>query len=471
MARAVLLIAGALSPVVICDAQPTNPECTGIMGWRSESGNPLGPWDGPTLLYNPSAPGHKKEWYSGYGINNPSIFVLDNGTTILAGRTCSGPEHPWVAKAPSWRGPFASIDNDSQPFPMLNAEDPFMWRDTRGNYHMLHHWQAGDHNRYYNGGHSFSRDALSWTFSNTSSYSKNITWSKPLRSGDRWTVFERRERPGLLLDTSWKVPRYLFTAVMGDLHPGQHRGSSWLQSQPIRQIHPPPPAPASGGGQCVRDEDCSLNGVCSASQGCECDAQWDGPDCGVLALLPADPAGGYRRPGFNSWGGNPFFSEHDSKYHVFTVEMTNGCTINDYITNSQIVHCESVTPGGPYTLAPLGGPTQQQQQQQTPSAPAPNHTVFLKPFAHAAHVWREREGKGALVMAVEGRDGVSYPHGVPEKVCTPDKHDIEGISPHDVQVMVVQNVTSVALKTDETGFDVAGRAKLRVMRLKKLVLA
>jgi hypothetical protein len=47
-------------------SQPTNPECTGIMGYRSRSGNPHGPWEGPTLLYNPSAPGHKKEWYSGY---------------------------------------------------------------------------------------------------------------------------------------------------------------------------------------------------------------------------------------------------------------------------------------------------------------------------------------------------------------------------------------------------------------------
>ena len=199
--------------------------------------------------------------------------------------------------------------------------DPFMWRDTRGNYHMLHHWQAGTHNRYYNGGHSFSRDGLRWTFSSTPSYSKNITWSTPLPSGDRWTVVDRRERPGLLLDASWKVPRYLFTAVMSNVHPGQHPGSSWLQSQPVRQTRPPPPTPGqgaaqqpiSGGGACARAEDCSLNGLCSAQGVCECDPQWDGPDCGVLALLPADPQGGYRRPGFNGWGGNPFWSEHDSR--------------------------------------------------------------------------------------------------------------------------------------------------------------
>ena len=46
--------------------------------------------------------------------------------------------------------------------------------------------------------------------------------------------------------------------------------------------------------------------------------------------------------------------------------------------------------------------------------------MFLKPFAHAAHVWRENEGKGALVMAVEGQDAVSYPKGVPQKQCGPD---------------------------------------------------
>ena len=33
-------------------------------------------------------------------------------------------------------------------------------------------------------------------------------------------------------------------------------------------------------------------------------------------------------------GGNPFYDKADKIYHVFTVEMTNGCIINDYITNS-----------------------------------------------------------------------------------------------------------------------------------------
>eukprot|EP01046_Picozoa_sp_COSAG06_P020449 COSAG06_NODE_1495_length_9262_cov_21.163779_1_plen_62_part_10 len=41
-----------------------------------------------------------------------------------------------------------------------------------------------------------------------------------------------------------------------------------------------------------------------------------------------------------------------SMLYAYMVIQTNGCSINEYITNSQIVHCESTTPGGPYHLAP-----------------------------------------------------------------------------------------------------------------------
>ena len=227
---------------------------------------------------------------------------------------------------------------------------------------------------------------------------------------------ERRERPGLLLDRTWRTPLYLFTAVAGQLHPGQKPGSSWLQSQPIRQSKPS--VGGGGGGKCASDEDCNLSGVCSSGL-CSCDAQWQGAHCGVLALLPADPAAGYRRPGFNGWGGNPFWSEHDSMYHVFTVEMTRQCSINDHLTNSQIVHAVAPreSPGGPYVLAAIGANATEHIDQ---SGPAPSSTVLAKPFAHGAHAWREDGGKGALVVVVVGRDEQSYPRGVPEKTCEGD---------------------------------------------------
>jgi hypothetical protein len=32
-------------------AQPTNPECTGVMALSSPSGAAAGPWHGPTIIY------------------------------------------------------------------------------------------------------------------------------------------------------------------------------------------------------------------------------------------------------------------------------------------------------------------------------------------------------------------------------------------------------------------------------------
>ena len=95
---------------------------------------------------------------------------------------------------------------------------------------------------------------------------------------------------------------------------------------------------------CARDEDCSLNGVCGARGACKCDPQWGGADCGELRLQPAPRAGGLQSPTLNYWGGNPFFSE--GSYHVFGVEMLNGCQIGDFLTTSQVVHATSPTPLG-----------------------------------------------------------------------------------------------------------------------------
>ena len=67
-----------------------------------------------------------------------------------------------------------------------------------------------------------------------------------------------------------------------------------------------------GGGACTTARDCQLAGECKNSK-CVCDPQWDGLHCGGLALLPADPEGGYRRPGFSGWGGNPWYDAGDKK--------------------------------------------------------------------------------------------------------------------------------------------------------------
>ena len=295
-------------------------------------------------------------------------------------------------------------------------------------YHMIHHWQSacpespacpgGNHNKYANGGHSFSRDGTAWTFSNATAYTKNISWTPtgPNAEGKTaWTVVGRRERPGLLLDPGWTTPLALFSSVQAHtwrsnvLPPWAEPHQSWLQSQPIQQ-HLGEGEAAGGGGACTSDEDCNLNGICSqqtaVSTTCVCDPQWQGDFCGSLALLPADPLGGHRRQGFSGWGGNPFFDQGDGKYHVFTVEMTYGCTIDDFVTNSQIVHAQSDTATGTYTLAPIGKtgtrPPAWGRAGVKLGVPAPPSTVLVAPFAHAPHAWKDL-ATGALVVVFEGR--------------------------------------------------------------------
>ena len=131
---------------------------------------------------------------------------------------------------------------------------------------------------------------------------------------------------------------------------------------------------------CVRDEDCSLNGVCATSGACKCDPQWGGADWGELNPLPAPRAGGLKSPTLNYWGGNTFFSE--GHYHVFAAEMTKGCQIGDFLTNSQVVHATSPTPLGPYSV----------------------NSTWLEPFAHTPRAWPGPNN--SLLIAYVGRQFV-----------------------------------------------------------------
>ena len=94
---------------------------------------------------------------------------------------------------------------------------------------------------------------------------------------------------------------------------------------------------------------CSLNGDFVDGK-CKCDPQWDGDDCHLLKLLPADPHAGLQAPGnFSSWGGSV---EKDATgiYHMYVAVMAHGCGLNAWRPNSQIGHAISNTPAGPYTL-------------------------------------------------------------------------------------------------------------------------
>ena len=136
------------------------------------------------------------------------------------------PEHVIVAKAPSWQGPYRSVTPGRlfAPSPWdPSDEDPFLWQDKRGNFHMLLHHQDNQANQLYLGAHAYSRDGITWTWSPTIAYTKLVEWDDGTS-----LLMCRRERPALLLDPTWRVPLALFSAVSDCKR-------DYMHAQPINQ--------------------------------------------------------------------------------------------------------------------------------------------------------------------------------------------------------------------------------------------
>ena len=99
---------------------------------------PWTPWNNNTGVFVTFPPG---SWTN--GIDNPSPFIFENGTTLLFFRSETCPKN-WgalapacigVARADTWQGPYESLFVD--PITHPEGEDPAVFRDTRGNFHML----------------------------------------------------------------------------------------------------------------------------------------------------------------------------------------------------------------------------------------------------------------------------------------------------------------------------------------------
>lgn len=163
---------------------------------------------------------------------NPAPVVLPDGRVRIMGHTDWA---PWggevILEAPSWKGPYRVVGGDEIDHCSYCEEDPFMWIDGRGNWHVLYHrmfdpygpldpnWgqEDGTWKRPsspvplgWAGGHAFSRDGLSW-----SKWSRCYNTSVALVNGSRHE-FQRRERPKLLFDVHG-TPTHLFNgAITGD---------------------------------------------------------------------------------------------------------------------------------------------------------------------------------------------------------------------------------------------------------------
>lgn len=144
---------------------------------------------------------------------NPSAFPLDGKEMLLVYRgcpyNCSGAEQINVATAPSYKGPYTKLQKT--PVFENGNEDPFVWKDKRGNYHMLLHSlepEGGFGNGPKVGRHAFATSyAGPWTFGD-----KSLAFSTEVQYKDgRKIDFFRRERPQLYFSEDGNMTPLLMT--------------------------------------------------------------------------------------------------------------------------------------------------------------------------------------------------------------------------------------------------------------------
>ena len=165
-----------------------------------------GPWDSLNAAVVPSAE-MGKSWGPARMLDNPTVVFYEDGSLLMASRGGKPGDEAWsdgIVTAPSWRGPYTQhsmIGNASSP----RVEDPFLWRDTKGFYHVIFHKFTDEHPNC--GGHAFSRDGFHWTLSNSVALTTTVTTADGAEH-----AFQRRERPHLLFDDDGR-PAYLYTSL------------------------------------------------------------------------------------------------------------------------------------------------------------------------------------------------------------------------------------------------------------------
>ena len=178
-----------------------------------------GLWDDDTTNPSPFSLGDTPFTYGGpENILDPSEGDDATSEILLAYRGChfncsTGKELISLASASSFEGPYARLNNHKPIFPNPN-EDPFLWRDKRGNFHLLMHSLEpdggfGDGPKI--GRHAYSRSIEGpWTFNN-----RTLAFSTLVEFDDGTSVdFYRRERPQLLFSDGGSMrPLILSTGV------------------------------------------------------------------------------------------------------------------------------------------------------------------------------------------------------------------------------------------------------------------
>ncbi|CEJ92711.1 hypothetical protein VHEMI08346 [[Torrubiella] hemipterigena] len=153
--------------------------------------------------------GSSNAYASAGGEEDPGMLLVYRGCPY----DCGGAEQINVAVSPTgYLGPYTKIGPD--PIFENGNEDPFVWRDKRGNWHMLLHSLEADGgfgNGPKVGRHAFARDYKGpWTF-----VDRSLAFSTEVKYSDGSTIdFFRRERPQLYFsDDGEMTPLFMTTGV------------------------------------------------------------------------------------------------------------------------------------------------------------------------------------------------------------------------------------------------------------------
>lgn len=144
-------------------------------------------------------------------------------------------------------------------------------------------------------------------------------------------------------------------------------------------VAPPAPPPAPQPGPCRDNDDCSLCGTCDATTGtCACDPGFEGHHCELLAMgapkkcgegglcmhgeYISSNSGVAPTTAVATWGGSVVANAEFSEYHMYASMFQMNASLMgntpqgpgaSWITNSDVVHAVSKTPGGPYKVADI----------------------------------------------------------------------------------------------------------------------
>lgn len=193
-----------------CDGSTGPGDCSGDPNvgdsdpsWMSYTMDPNGNWSKPAQIFSK---------YHGSDTNFAPL-ILSNGSLVAMWRTWVGTgSRQYLATASDWKKPETYIQHHTELFPDLGAagtEDQFLYMDDNGNFHAVFHhmYGTGTESQWWldaTGGHAFSKDGWSWTYTGVAWGNATARYNTPEGQGakihftDGTTVkFTRLERPHL----------------------------------------------------------------------------------------------------------------------------------------------------------------------------------------------------------------------------------------------------------------------------------